>query len=84
MYWRLPPRSGLFLRRGYLSYSIFGAGYTTFGIRALDSRVSLLQTGHRGIFAINFFYEVSEAEIFRVRRKNLEETRVKISEFGSQ
>ena len=26
-----------------------------FGIRALDSRVSLLQTGHRGIFTIIFF-----------------------------
>ena len=55
MYWRFPPRSGLFLRHWYLFSSIFGAGYTTFGIRALDSRVSLLQTGHRGIFAINFF-----------------------------
>ena len=55
MYWRLPPRSGLFLGRGYLFSSIFGAGYTTFGIRGLDSRVSLLQTGHHAIFAINFF-----------------------------
>ena len=55
MCWRFPPRSGLFLRRSKLFSSIFGAGYTTFGIRALDSRVSLLQTGHRGIFAITFF-----------------------------
>ena len=55
MYWRLPPRSGLFLRREYLFSSLFGAGYTTFGIGALDSRVSLLQTGHRGIFAITIF-----------------------------
>ena len=55
MYWRFPPRSGSFLRRWYLFSSIFGAAYPTFGIRALDSRVSLLQTGHRGIFAITFF-----------------------------
>ena len=55
MYWRFPPRSGLFIRRLYLISSIFGAGYTTFGIRALDSRVSLLQTGHRGIFALKIF-----------------------------
>ena len=50
MYWRLPPRSGSFLRRWYLLCSIFGAGFTTFGIRAWDSRVSLLQTGHHLIF----------------------------------
>ena len=37
----------------YLFY-LFWAGFITFGIRALDSRVSLLQTSHRGIFAINF------------------------------
>ena len=55
MYWRLPPRSGSFLRRLYLFSSHFGAGYATFGIRALDSRVLLLQIGHRGIFAIMFF-----------------------------
>ena len=55
MYWRLPPWSGLFLRRWYLFSSIFEAGYTTFGIRAWNSRVSLLQTGHCGIFAITFF-----------------------------
>ena len=30
MYWRLPPRSGLFLRRSYLFSSIFGVGYTKF------------------------------------------------------
>ena len=84
MYWRFPPRSGLFLRRWYLISSIFGVGYTTFGIRALDSRVSLLQTGHRGIFTINFFYEVSEAEIFRVWSWNPEEYCVKISDLGSQ
>ena len=55
MYWRLPPQSGSFLRRLHLFSSIFGAGYTTFGIRDLDYRVSLLQTGRRGIFAITFF-----------------------------
>ena len=55
MYWRFPPRSGSFLRRWYLFSSLFGAGYTTCGIRAWDSRVSLLQTGHHGIFAITFF-----------------------------
>ena len=37
----------------YLFY-LFWAGFITFGIRALDSRVSLLQTGHREIFAITF------------------------------
>ena len=52
MYWRLPPRSGLFLRCWSLFSSIFGADFITFGIRALDSRVSLLQTGHHGSFAI--------------------------------
>ena len=50
-----PPRSGSFLRRLYLFSSLFGAGYTTFGIRGLDSSVSLLEVGHYGIFAINFF-----------------------------
>ena len=35
--------------------SLLEAGFTTFGIRALDSRVSLLQIGHRGIFTITFF-----------------------------
>ena len=84
MYWRLPPRSGLFLRRSYLFSSIFDAGYITFGIRDLDFRVSLLQTGHRGIFAILFFCEVLEAEIFRVRSRNLEEHCKKISELGLQ
>ena len=29
MYWRLPPRSGSFLRHLYLFSSLFGAGYTT-------------------------------------------------------
>ena len=48
-----------------------------------DSRVSLLQTGHRGIFAITFFYEASEVEIFRVRSRNLEEGFLKISDLGS-
>ena len=57
MYWRFSPWSGLFIRCWYLFSSIFGAGFTTFGIRALDSRVSLLQTGHRGIFTINFFLQ---------------------------
>ena len=55
---RLPPRSGLFLRHWYLFSSIFGVGFTTFGIKALDSRVSLLQTGHREIFAINLFLQM--------------------------
>ena len=62
----------------------FWSCFTTFGIRALDSRVSLLETSHRGIFAINFFYEVSEAEIFRVRSQNPEEHLQNISELGSQ
>ena len=53
-------------------------------MRALDSRVSLLQRGHRGIFAITFSYEGSEAEIFKVRSRNPEEHRHKISELGSQ
>ena len=48
----------------YLFY-LFWAGFITFGIRALDSRVSLLQTGHRGIFAITFFLWR-----FRSRKKN--------------
>ena len=61
--------------------SIFGAGFTTFGIRALDSRVLLPQTGHRGIFAINFFYKGSEAKSFRVRSQDPEKHRRKISEF---
>ena len=34
MYWRLPPRSGSFLRRWYLFSSLFGAGYTTTTIQA--------------------------------------------------
>ena len=55
MYLRFPPRSGLFLRRWSLFSSIFGAGFITFGIRTLKSRVSLLQIGHRGIFTISFF-----------------------------
>jgi len=29
-------------------------------MRALDSRVSLLQTSHHGIFAINFFCDISK------------------------
>ena len=84
MHWRLPPRSGLFLKRLYLFYSIFGIGFTTFGIRALDYRVSLHQTDHRGIFAIFFFYEGSEAEIFRVRSRNSEEHLRKMLELGLQ
>ena len=55
MYWRLPPQSGLFISHLYLFYSIFGVGFTNFGIRAFDSWVSQLQTGHHGIFAITFF-----------------------------
>ena len=35
--------------------TIFRASFITFGIRTLDSTVSLLQTGHRGIFAITVF-----------------------------
>ena len=54
MCWRLPPRSDWFLRCWSLFSSIFWDGFITFGIKALDSRVSLLQTGHRGIFSINF------------------------------
>ena len=50
-----PPQRGWFLSCWY-KFSIFlWVGFITFGIRALDSRVSLLQTGHRGIFAITFF-----------------------------
>ena len=48
----------------YLLYLLW-ASYIKFGIRALDSRVSLLQTGHRGIFAITFFLWH-----FRSRKKN--------------
>ena len=44
----------------------FGAIFTTFGIRALDSRVSLQQASHFGIFAIMFLYEGLDAEIFIV------------------
>jgi len=40
-------------------------GFITFGIRALDSRVSLLQTGHRGIFAITI-----SIRSFRSYKKN--------------
>jgi len=36
-------------------YSILWASWITFGIRALDSRVLLLQIGHHGIFTINSF-----------------------------
>ena len=50
----------------------------------MDSKVSLLQTVHRGIFAINFFYEGSVAKIFIIQTKNHEEHRRKISELGSQ
>ena len=38
----------------YLFYLLW-ASFITFGIRALDSRVSLIQTSHRGIFVITFF-----------------------------
>ena len=39
---------------------------------------------HRGIFAINFFYEGSESKIFRAQSRTLEEHRHKISDLGSQ
>ncbi len=42
-----------------------------FGIRALDSRVSLLQTGHRGIFAISFLYEDLEVDVATIRSQIL-------------
>ena len=48
----VPPRRGWILRR----WSIFSwVGFITFGIRALDSRVLLFQTGHHGISTITFF-----------------------------
>ena len=52
----------------YLFY-LFLSWFITFGIRALDSRVSLLQTGHRGIFAITFLLWC-----FRRKKKNPFET----------
>ena len=52
----MPPRRAWILRCSSI-FSIFAwAGFITSGIRALDSRVSLLQTGHHGIFAITFFF----------------------------
>jgi len=49
----------------------------------LDSRVLLLQTDHPGIFAINFFYKASEAEISTTWIQNVGELRVEISDVGS-
>ena len=47
-------------------WSIFSwAGFITFGIRAFDSRVSLLQTGHHRIFSITF-----SMRRFRSKKKN--------------
>ena len=46
MYWRFPPRSGLFLRRSYLFSSIFEAGYTTM------FQVSSQEKTHMGIFHV--------------------------------
>ena len=57
MYWRFPPRSGWFIRHLSLFSSIFGVGFITFGIRTLDSRVSLLQIGHHGSFPITLFLQ---------------------------
>ena len=78
------PSKWLFYRVLIYLYSIFGAGFITFGIRALDFRFSLLQTGHRGIFAITLLLWGSEAEIFTEKIWNLEERHVKISDLGSQ
>jgi len=46
-------------------------------MRALDSRVSLLQTGHLGIFFIKNFYAASEDEISTMWSQNLGECHVK-------
>ena len=40
--------------------------------------ISLSETGHRGIFALTFFYEGSEDEIFMRGSLNLEESPVVI------
>jgi len=51
----------------YLFY-LFVSWFITFGSRALDSRVSLFQTGHRGIFSITFFFcNISEAKKTHLR-----------------
>ena len=55
MWRRFLPRRGWIIRRWSI-FSIFSwAGFITFGIGALDSRVSLLQIGHCGSFDITFF-----------------------------
>jgi hypothetical protein len=39
----------------FYSYTIFGVWFITFGFRAYDPRVFLLQMSHLGIFTIIFF-----------------------------
>ena len=51
------PQRGLFLCCWSIFSSILWVGCITFGIRALDSRVSLLQTCYLRIFAIIFFIQ---------------------------
>jgi hypothetical protein len=52
-------------------YAILVVWCITFGIRAYDPRVFLLQMSHLGIFAIIFFGEVSDYEIFRILRRHM-------------
>jgi len=60
-----PPRRGWFLSHWSIFYFILRAGCITLGIRALDSRVSLLQISHRGLFAITICLQC-----FRSRNSN--------------
>jgi len=53
-------------------------------MRALDSRVSLLQIGHHGIFTITFFCDVSEAKRKTHLGQNHVEPQVQISELFVQ
>ena len=50
----------------------------------LRQGIQPFETGNRGIFALTFFYEGSEAEIFMRRSRNPEEAAVKISDQGAK
>jgi hypothetical protein len=63
-------------------YAILGVFCITFGFRAYDPRVFLLQMSHLGIFTIIFFFgNVSDYEIFKILRRHREVLLVKIFKF---
>lgn len=51
----VPPQRGFFQVIDLYFLLFLWSSYITFGIRALDPRVSIIQTNHLGIFTIIFF-----------------------------